>query len=48
MTSSEIYRNLSFEKTKFIYNKIITSTKNNLIIVTGSAKQQHGAQIIIV
>jgi sialic acid synthase SpsE len=38
MTNSEIYKILSFEKTKIDYNKIIMSTKNNLIIVTSSVK----------
>jgi hypothetical protein len=45
MTYSEIYRILFFEKTKLITNKIIMSTKNNFIIVLGSAKQ-FGTQII--
>jgi hypothetical protein len=43
MPYSEIYRILSFEKTKLI-NKSIMSAKNNLIIVIGSAKQR-GAQL---
>jgi hypothetical protein len=45
MTYSEIYIILFFKKTKINYEKIIMSTKNNLIIVIGSAKS-HGAQII--
>jgi hypothetical protein len=46
MSSSEIYKILSFEKT-IDYNKTITTTQNNLIIVIGSAKQ-HEAQIIYI
>jgi hypothetical protein len=45
MTYDEIYRIL-FWKEKINYSKIIISTKNNLIIVTCSAKQ-HGAQVCI-
>jgi sialic acid synthase SpsE len=45
MTYSEIYKILSFEKKKKDYNRIIMSTQNDLIIVTGSAKQ-HGTQIL--
>jgi hypothetical protein len=43
MTYSEIYKILSFEKTKLI--TIYLSTQNDLIIVTSSAKQ-HGTQIL--
>jgi len=42
--SSEIYKNVFFWKEKIEYNKIIMSTKNNLIIVIVSVKY-HGAQI---
>jgi hypothetical protein len=46
MTYSEIYKTLSFWKDKFflITTKLLCSQKNNLIIVTDSAKQ-HGAQM---
>ncbi len=40
MTYSEIYKILSFEKTKLITIFLKTSTQNNLIIVIGSAKQR--------
>ncbi len=43
MTYSEIYKILSFEKTKLITTKLLCS-HNNLIIVT-SCVNQHGAQI---
>jgi hypothetical protein len=43
MTYIEIYKILFFEKKNIDYKKIIISTKNNLIIVTISAKQ-YGAQ----
>jgi hypothetical protein len=42
MTYIEIYSILSFEKKKIDYKKIIISIKNNLIIITSSAKH-HGA-----
>jgi hypothetical protein len=39
MAYIEMYKILSFEKTKLIdYNKIIMSTKNNLIVVTVKVK----------
>jgi hypothetical protein len=44
MTYNEIYKILFFEKIKLIL-KIIMFTKNNLIIIIGSAKQ-HEAQIV--
>jgi hypothetical protein len=37
------FKYIFFEK-KFDYNKIIMSTQNNIIIITGSAKQ-HKAHI---
>jgi hypothetical protein len=52
MTSDEIFiflkqndiwwdlQNLIFWKNKIDYNKTIMSTQNNLIIITGSAKQR--------
>ncbi len=43
ITYSEIYKILSFEKKKFITTKLLCP-QNNLIIITGSAKQC-GAQI---
>jgi hypothetical protein len=46
MEQNEIYKTLYFEKEKFDYNKIIMSTKNNLIIVIGSVKQC-GTQMFI-
>jgi hypothetical protein len=39
MTYSEIYKILSFEK-QIDHKKIIMSTKNNLTILSTSAKQQ--------
>jgi hypothetical protein len=44
MTYIEIYKILSFEKKTIDYKKVITSTKEILIIVTVNAKQ-HGTQI---
>jgi hypothetical protein len=41
-----IYKILYFDKDKFDYNKIIMSTKNNLIIVISNVKQ-HGTQMSI-
>ncbi len=38
MTYIEIYKILFFEKKNIDYKKIIISTKNNLIIVTVTAK----------
>jgi hypothetical protein len=38
MIYSEIYKVLFFENTKLITTKLIKCTKNNLIIVIGSAK----------
>jgi hypothetical protein len=45
MLYNEIYELVSFEKIKINYNKIMMSTKNDLIIGTRSAKQ-HKAQYI--
>ncbi len=39
MTYSEIYKILSFEKTKLIATKLLCPQKNNLIIITGNVKQ---------
>jgi predicted Zn-dependent protease len=47
MEQNDIYWNLQnfiFWKNKIDYNRIIVSTKNNLIIVTSSVKQ-HGTQM---
>jgi hypothetical protein len=46
MTYNEVYKILFFKKTTLTTTKIIMFTKNNLIIVTDSAKQC-GAQIFI-
>jgi hypothetical protein len=43
---SEIYKILFFEKTKLITTKLIKCTKNNLIIVIGSAKYMEPKFII--
>jgi hypothetical protein len=49
MTYNEIYKFFIFWISKIDYNKIRLSTKNSLIIVTGSAKsaKQRGTQINI-
>jgi hypothetical protein len=45
MTFSEIYKILSFEKTKLITTKLLCPQKNNLTIITSSVKQC-GTQIV--
>jgi hypothetical protein len=45
MTNSENLQNFIFWKEKTDYNKIIMSTKINLIIITSSVKQR-GTQIV--